>query len=272
MAKSADAFRTISEVSDWLDTPAHVLRFWESRFSQVKPVKRAGGRRYYRPADMLLLGGIKKLLHEDGLSIKEAQQVLREQGVKQVARLSRPIDDEAAPAPAADVKSAVDRATSAGGATGNAAAAKAPAAKPRILSAMPEAANLSTPVQADLFAQPAAAETEAGAAPAPSQAAESAVAPDSRAEPGTGPENPTEGTPAQATEPAPETAPASAAGTVTPSAGSGAFLEDPARILALRDRLRARRTGDAAALRPLYERLRALRENMDAPLASKNGK
>ncbi len=60
MAKSAEAFRTISEVAEWLETPAHVLRFWESKFAQVKPVKRAGGRRYYRPADMELLGGIKR--------------------------------------------------------------------------------------------------------------------------------------------------------------------------------------------------------------------
>ena len=65
MEKSRDAFRTISEVADWLGTPTHVLRFWESRFSQVKPVKRAGGRRYYRPADMELLGGIKKLVAGD---------------------------------------------------------------------------------------------------------------------------------------------------------------------------------------------------------------
>ena len=61
MSKSPDAFRTISEVADWLGVQAHVLRFWESRFTQVKPVKRAGGRRYYRPNDMRLLGGIKKL-------------------------------------------------------------------------------------------------------------------------------------------------------------------------------------------------------------------
>ena len=74
MTKSADAFRTISEVADWLDTPTHVLRFWESKFSQIKPVKRAGGRRYYRPQDMLLIGGIKKLLHHDGLTIKGAQK------------------------------------------------------------------------------------------------------------------------------------------------------------------------------------------------------
>lgn len=94
MSKSPDAFRTISEVADWLDTPAHVLRFWESKFSQVKPVKRAGGRRYYRPSDMLLLGGIKQLLHHDGLTIKGAQKVLSEKGVKAVSAMSQPIESE----------------------------------------------------------------------------------------------------------------------------------------------------------------------------------
>ena len=85
MEKARDAFRTISEVASWLETPAHVLRFWESKFNQVKPVKRAGGRRYYRPSDMQLLGGIKKLLHEDGMTIKGVQKILREEGVKKVA-------------------------------------------------------------------------------------------------------------------------------------------------------------------------------------------
>lgn len=94
-AKSPDAFRTISEVADWLDRPAHVLRFWESKFPQVKPVKRAGGRRYYRPDDMLLLGGIKKLLHDDGMTIKGVQKLLREQGVRHVCALSQPLDDVA---------------------------------------------------------------------------------------------------------------------------------------------------------------------------------
>ena len=93
MAKSPDAFRTISEVADWLGVQAHVLRFWESKFAQVKPIKRAGGRRYYRPADMLLLGGLKKVLHEDGLTIKGAQKLLREKGVSYVADLSQPLDD-----------------------------------------------------------------------------------------------------------------------------------------------------------------------------------
>nr|WP_241188186.1 MerR family transcriptional regulator [Pseudohalocynthiibacter aestuariivivens] len=95
MAKSADAFRTISEVADWLGIPAHVLRFWESKFTQVKPVKRAGGRRYYRPADMQLLGGIRKLLHEDGMTIKGVQKILREQGVKEVSALSPLLDANA---------------------------------------------------------------------------------------------------------------------------------------------------------------------------------
>ena len=93
MAKSPDAFRTISEVAEWLDTPAHVLRFWESKFTQIKPIKRAGGRRYYRPEDMELLGGIKTLLHEQGLTIKGAQRLLREKGVRYVASLGPAAED-----------------------------------------------------------------------------------------------------------------------------------------------------------------------------------
>ena len=95
MSKSRDAFRTISEVADWLDTPAHVLRFWESKFTQVKPVKRAGGRRYYRPEDTALLGGIKSLLHDQGMTIKGAQKLLREKGVKFVASLGPSAPGEA---------------------------------------------------------------------------------------------------------------------------------------------------------------------------------
>ena len=87
MPKSRDAFRTISEVAEALDTPAHVLRFWESKFTQIKPVKRAGGRRYYRPDDINLLAGIKTLLHVDGVTIKGAQKILREKGIKHVATL-----------------------------------------------------------------------------------------------------------------------------------------------------------------------------------------
>lgn len=92
MSKSPEAFRTISEVSDWLDTPAHVLRFWESKFSQIKPVKRAGGRRYYRPEDMALLAGIKRLLHEQGMTIKGVQKLLREQGIRHVVAIGEGAD------------------------------------------------------------------------------------------------------------------------------------------------------------------------------------
>lgn len=94
MAKSADAFRTISEVAEWLEVPAHVLRFWESKFTQVKPVKRAGGRRYYRPADMRLLAGIKLLLHDEGMTIKGVQKMLREEGVRHVSSLAAPFEGE----------------------------------------------------------------------------------------------------------------------------------------------------------------------------------
>ena len=108
MAKSQSAFRTISEVSASLDTPTHVLRFWESKFSQVKPVKRAGGRRYYRPEDIQLLAGIKALLHDQGMTIKGAQKLLREQGVKHVILLGTTSDDavpivEAAPPPSVPI-------------------------------------------------------------------------------------------------------------------------------------------------------------------------
>tara|TARA_B100001093_G_C26245403_1_gene766193 strand:- start:109 stop:555 length:447 start_codon:yes stop_codon:yes gene_type:complete len=80
--KSGDAFKTISEVSTSLDIPQHVLRFWETKFSQVKPMKRAGGRRYYRPSDIVLLGAIRTLLYDDGYTIRGVQKILREKGVR----------------------------------------------------------------------------------------------------------------------------------------------------------------------------------------------
>lgn len=83
--KSPDAYRTISEAAKELDLPAHVLRFWESKFPQLKPVKRAGGRRYYRPGDIALLRGVKHLLYEDGFTIKGAQKFIRDNGVAAVA-------------------------------------------------------------------------------------------------------------------------------------------------------------------------------------------
>jgi DNA-binding transcriptional MerR regulator len=87
--KSPEAFRTISEVATELDVPQHVLRFWETRFAQIRPLKRAGGRRYYRPDDVDLLRGIRALLYSDGYTIKGVQKILREQGVRHVADLGR---------------------------------------------------------------------------------------------------------------------------------------------------------------------------------------
>lgn len=82
MDKAPDAFRTISEVAEDLDVPQHVLRFWESRFNQIKPMKRGGGRRYYRPEDVELLRGIRHLLYGEGYTIRGVQRILRDQGVK----------------------------------------------------------------------------------------------------------------------------------------------------------------------------------------------
>lgn len=85
MEKSPDAFRTISEVADDLDLPQHVLRFWETRFPQIKPMKRGGGRRYYRPEDVELLKGIRHLLYDHGYTIKGVQKLLKTNGNKFVA-------------------------------------------------------------------------------------------------------------------------------------------------------------------------------------------
>jgi DNA-binding transcriptional MerR regulator len=92
--KAPDAFRTISEVADDLDIPQHVLRFWETRFTQIKPMKRSGGRRYYRPDDVDLLRGIRRLLYGEGYTIRGVQRILKEHGVKSVQAL---IDSAAAP-------------------------------------------------------------------------------------------------------------------------------------------------------------------------------
>jgi DNA-binding transcriptional MerR regulator len=85
--KAPDAFRTISEVADDLDIPQHVLRFWETRFSQIKPMKRSGGRRYYRPDDVDLLRGIRRLLYGEGYTIRGVQRILKEHGIKSVQGL-----------------------------------------------------------------------------------------------------------------------------------------------------------------------------------------
>lgn len=107
--KSPDAFRTISEVAEDLDIPQHVLRFWETRFNQIKPLKRGGGRRYYRPDDVALLKGIRRLLYGEGYTIKGLQRILKEQGPRHVQAIGRgaPIGAVgAAPAAAPDGQAA----------------------------------------------------------------------------------------------------------------------------------------------------------------------
>jgi DNA-binding transcriptional MerR regulator len=88
LEKAPDAFRTISEVAEDLDIPQHVLRFWETRFAQIKPMKRSGGRRYYRPDDIDLLRGIRRLLYGEGYTIRGVQRILKEHGIASVQRLA----------------------------------------------------------------------------------------------------------------------------------------------------------------------------------------
>ena len=94
--KSDAAFRTISEVAADLDVPQHVLRFWESKFTQVRPLKRGGGRRYYRPEDVVLLSRIRSLLYDDGLTIKGVQKLFRDHGVKAVVEKANGLPGQAA--------------------------------------------------------------------------------------------------------------------------------------------------------------------------------
>jgi DNA-binding transcriptional MerR regulator len=94
MDKSPDAFRTISEVAESLNLPQHVLRFWESRFPQIKPLKRGGGRRYYRPDDVELLRIIKQLLYDEGYTIKGVQRLFKEQGARAVSARATEVDNQ----------------------------------------------------------------------------------------------------------------------------------------------------------------------------------
>jgi len=106
--KSPDAFRTISEAADELDLPQHVLRFWETRFSTIKPLKRGGGRRYYRPEDVLLLKGIRRLLYDQGFTIKGVQRILKEQGARYVIAVGEGRAVEQLPPTALAVEPAVE--------------------------------------------------------------------------------------------------------------------------------------------------------------------
>jgi DNA-binding transcriptional MerR regulator len=100
LAKGPEAFRTISEAADELGVPQHVLRFWESRFSFIRPMKRAGGRRFYRPQDIVVLRGVMRLLHDEGYTIKGVQRLHREEGIRRVVGAAEPPPAAAAPEPA----------------------------------------------------------------------------------------------------------------------------------------------------------------------------
>ncbi len=112
MEKAADAFRTISEVAEELDVPQHVLRFWETRFSQIRPMKRGGGRRYYRVNDVDLLKGIRALLYGKGYTIKGVQRIIKERGVSHLADIGRGQEHHGDSEPAIDQPKAVNPAVS----------------------------------------------------------------------------------------------------------------------------------------------------------------
>jgi DNA-binding transcriptional MerR regulator len=128
--KAPDAFRTISEVAEELDLPQHVLRFWESRFPHIKPLKRGGGRRYYRPEDIDLLRGIRRLLYSDGYTIKGVQRILREQGVRTVQAVGQgqEVPNLAAPQDISDQNIPGDQDIQGGDAPGNESGANGEAA------------------------------------------------------------------------------------------------------------------------------------------------
>jgi DNA-binding transcriptional MerR regulator len=108
VAKGPEAFRTISEAADELHVPQHVLRFWETKFTFIKPMKRAGGRRFYRPTDIAVLRGVRRLLHDEGYTIKGVQKLHREQGVKRLVAAGEgtavPVPAEKTPKRAAAVR------------------------------------------------------------------------------------------------------------------------------------------------------------------------
>ena len=165
--KAPDAFRTISEVADDLDLPQHVLRFWETRFQQIKPMKRGGGRRYYRPDDIDLLRGIRHLLYGEGYTIRGAQRILKDHGVRfvqhvwkagapQPTRASEVAESEMAEAPAA-------RALPPGGRRGD-----ADSAHRRLFGLLPS--FLSAGLDEERLAKSRCADTEPAISPQPSAA------------------------------------------------------------------------------------------------------
>ena len=102
MAKGPEAFRTISEAADELNVPQHVLRFWETKFSFIRPMKRAGGRRFYRPQDLAVLKGVRRLLHDEGYTIKGVQRLHKDEGVKRLVAAGQGTSAPQAPPPSAE--------------------------------------------------------------------------------------------------------------------------------------------------------------------------
>ncbi|MFQ5346718.1 MAG: MerR family transcriptional regulator [Rhodothalassiaceae bacterium] len=139
-SKSEHAFRTIGEVSESLDLPQHVLRFWETRFSQIRPLKRGGNRRYYRPEDIELLKTIKTLLYQEGYTIRGVQKRFREHGIKStiadVRRAAPAAAQPATPAPAREERASEGRAAATG--PDMAAEKNAPAPRADVLAAVLE--------------------------------------------------------------------------------------------------------------------------------------
>jgi DNA-binding transcriptional MerR regulator len=178
--KAPDAFRTIGELAESLGLPTHVLRFWESRFPQIRPVKGAGGRRYYRPADIALVNALRRLLHEDGLSIRAVQKMLRDQGVRQVAAMAAPQEIEAptaepaAPPPAPRAEAPVRIAASDGKVVALPRRRAAPPAIDAAQLCLPgfEPAKAAGPLPAALPVPPQAAAPAASLRPAPVPAAQ----------------------------------------------------------------------------------------------------
>ncbi|HZZ70204.1 MAG TPA: MerR family transcriptional regulator [Phenylobacterium sp.] len=106
MAKGPEAFRTISEAADELHVPQHVLRFWETKFAFIRPMKRAGGRRFYRPSDIAVLRGVRHLLHDEGYTIKGVQRLHREEGLRRLVSAGGELSGEAGAAPSAERRAA----------------------------------------------------------------------------------------------------------------------------------------------------------------------
>ena len=153
--KAPDAYRTISEVAEALDVPQHVLRFWETKFTQVKPLKRAGGRRYYRPDDVVLLQGIRQLLYGEGYTLRGVQRILREKGVRSVKAIGDGQGEGAEDVPAMSPPAAIDE-------VGTAAREASP----------PEPAQRSKPAQPSEPTRLSDPATATGPSPAPASSRE----------------------------------------------------------------------------------------------------